>query len=149
MIFPARTKNAIAIMEVESSPPKILCVTTLNVSVISGENMMADMVAIARDTAIGTPSISRTINDPKSKNPVMMIGLPSDCFLLSLLPLLPFFRGFHGKIHIFILFRIAFYKGRDHRGCTNQLNNGYNSKSQKQCKVWNHHRYSQPRRSLP
>ena len=104
MIFPARTKNAIAIMEVESSPPKILCVTTLNVSVISGENMMADMVAIARETAIGTPSISRTINDPKSKNPVMMIGLPSDCFLLSLLPLLPFFPRFPRKdphIHTF------------------------------------------------
>ena len=58
--LPARTKNAIAMMEVESRPPKILCATVLTLTVISGSRTIAAVVDTPRERAMGTPMIRRS-----------------------------------------------------------------------------------------
>lgn len=73
-------------MEVESRPPNILWVTTLKDRVMSGENTIADMVATARETAMGTPSIRNIIKVPNNKNPVIVCS-PLRHFPRLLLPL--------------------------------------------------------------
>ena len=69
--FPANTKNAIAISDVDSKPPNILCGITAVVIAKSGLNIIADIVAAPNAIATGTPHTKNNAKHPNINNPVM------------------------------------------------------------------------------
>ena len=69
--FPASTKNAIAIKDVDSNPPKIRCGITAVVIAKSGLNTIDAMVAAPKAIATGTPPIRNSAKHPNNNNPVI------------------------------------------------------------------------------
>ena len=61
--LPARTKNAMAMMEVDCRPPKIRCAMTVEDAPRS-PSITALREAVPRDTDTGTPMIRHTTNTP-------------------------------------------------------------------------------------
>ena len=71
--LPERTKNAMAMMEVESRPPKIRWATVLMETVMSGLPAMAAIVDTPSDSAMGTPRIRSSAKPPNISNAVMLL----------------------------------------------------------------------------
>ena len=84
--LPASTKKAIAIKDVDSRPPKILCGITAVVIAMSGLKRMVPIVAAPRAMDTGTPRIKNTAKLPNKIIPVMLF--PPYGFLINVLPLM-------------------------------------------------------------
>jgi hypothetical protein len=76
MIFPASTKNAIAIMEVDSIPAKMRWATVAVEMLISGLTRIVKSVDAPRDIEIGTPMASSTASEENNIIPVIFHSLP-------------------------------------------------------------------------
>ena len=72
--FPARMKNGIAMIEVDSNPPKIRCAMIPVVTVKSGLNTIVAHTEAPSAIAIGTPIIRKSAIVPNNNNavPIML-----------------------------------------------------------------------------
>jgi len=79
--FPARMKNGIAMIDVDSNPPKILCPIIPVVTRKSGLNTIVVQTAAPKANAIGTPMIRNNAIEPNNSNPVPIMLPPLHFFL--------------------------------------------------------------------
>ena len=73
--FPASTKKAMAIMEVDCSPPKIRCAITVE-EADRPPNTTEQREATPREMETGTPTIRHTANAAKRMIPALMLLPP-------------------------------------------------------------------------